>query len=148
MKMNPSVIGLLAGAMIFGLSRNLPLSVLLGAVTVIIARRWVRARMPWARYPASPPPTMSTPPRSGETSTPIEVVCRQVAPGRQEWVSRKTGRLYDVTGESTLPGARPGDLGMVTLTETGWRISPLIEVEGEARERKAMALGKGLRGKD
>ncbi len=50
------------------------------------------------------------------------VICKQVTPERQEWVSSKTGRLYDVLSHHGPAAARPGDRGYVYMTGTGWRI--------------------------
>ncbi len=82
------------------------------------------------RQPAMPTP--SRPPRP-ERATPIEVVCKTVTPQRQEWVSVKTGRLYDVLSANGLAGARPGDRGRVTLSGTTWKIDPPISTAEEVR---------------
>ena len=87
--------------------------------------RWLRPGP--LRGPApGPPPTR--PPRT-ERATSIEVVCKTVTPARQEWVSVKTGRLYDVLSENGVAGARPGDRGRVTLTGAGWRIDPPADAQ-------------------
>ena len=90
-----------------------------GLVTFLLIR--------WLRPPASRDPLdVETPPprRPAERVTPIEVVCKMVTPMRQEWVSLKTGRLYDVLSADGLVNARPGDRGKVILTGTTWRIAP------------------------
>ncbi len=88
----------------------------------------------WAQPqpPALPLEPDAPKPRPTERATPIEVVCKTVTPARQEWVSLKTGRLYDVLSANGLAGARPGDKGRVTLTGRGWRIDPPDSVD-EAR---------------
>ena len=91
-----------------------------GFVTFLLVR--------WLRPPASRGPLdveMSPPRRTAERATPIEVVCKMVTPMRQEWVSLKTGRLYDVLSADGLADARPGDRGKVILTGSTWRIAPL-----------------------
>ncbi len=60
------------------------------------------------------------------------VICKQVTPERQEWVSSKTGRLYDVLSHHGPAEARPGDRGYVHMTGTGWRIVA-TEAPSEAR---------------
>lgn len=71
-----------------------------------------------------------SPRRPRETG--IHVVCKQATPLRQEWVSLKTGRLYDVLSGAGLPNAQPGDLGRVMVDNSGYRIRPL---EADERER-------------
>ena len=81
--------------------------------------RWLRPQ------PSASPPHIDTPQRPRtERATSIEVVCKTVTPARQEWVSLKTGRLFDVLSANGPPGARPGDKCRVTLTGTTWRIDP------------------------
>lgn len=71
--------------------------------------------------PTPPPPLL---PRNAHTDG-VEVVCKQVTPLRQEWVSVRTGRLYDVLSGSGLPGARPGDHGQAVVEGSGYRIRRL-----------------------
>ena len=98
-------------------------SALGGLIAGIVTFFLIRALQPAPpRQPAIP--TTSRPLRT-ERATPIEVVCTTVTPERQEWVSVKTGRLYDVLSANGLAGARPGDRGRVTLRGTSWKIDPL-----------------------
>ncbi|ADI15253.1 hypothetical protein [Truepera radiovictrix] len=62
--------------------------------------------------------------RSSPLVTGTTVVCKRITPERQEWVSSRTGRLYDVSCHNGPPNARPGDRGRVAVTATGWRIVP------------------------
>ena len=91
----------------------------------------------WLRPPVSKDPLdveMSPPRRTAERATPIEVVCKMVTPMRQEWVSLKTGRLYDVLSADGLADARPGDRGKVILTGSTWRIAPLAPGEAPSSD--------------
>ena len=94
---------------------------ILAGVATFFLVRWAQPRAP-ARPPRIDPPQ----PRPAERTTSTIVVCKTVTPARQEWVSLKTGRLYDVLSGNGLAGARPGDRGRVTLVGTTWRIDPLI----------------------
>ena len=94
---------------------------ILAGVTTFFLVRWVQPRAP-----ALPPRIDPPKPRPTERTTSTIVVCKTVTPARQEWVSLKTGRLYDVLSENGLAGARPGDRGRVTLVGTTWRIDPPI----------------------
>lgn len=69
-------------------------------------------------------PSGPTPRDAASSATGTAVVCKQVTPERQEWVSSRTGRLYDVLSANGVPGAQPGDRGRVRLASTGWRIVP------------------------
>ena len=52
----------------------------------------------------------------------IAVVCKQVTLERQEWVSVKTGRLFDVLGPDGPPDAKPGDSGEVFVQGTRYLV--------------------------
>ena len=73
------------------------------------------------RRPAPPEPAPAPRPRR-ETADGIAVVCKQVTPLRQEWVSVRTGRLYDVLSPNGLPDAQPGDRGEAVLEGSSYRI--------------------------
>ncbi len=90
---------------------------LLAGLALFVLVRWWQPRAF-----AVPPDVSASGPRPTERATSIEVVCKTVTPVRQEWVSLKTGRLYDVLSANGLAGARPGDRGRVTLTGATWRI--------------------------
>ena len=53
----------------------------------------------------------------------VEVVCKQVTAERQEWVSVRTGRLYDVLAPNGPADAEPGDRAYVVTTPTGYSVS-------------------------
>lgn len=55
-------------------------------------------------------------PRYSKHERGIPVVCKQVTPERQEWVSVKTGRLFDVLSPDGPPSAKPGDPGEVFVS--------------------------------
>lgn len=59
----------------------------------------------------------------------VEVVCKQVTAERQEWVSVRTGRLYDVLAPNGPADAKPGDRAYVVTTPTGYQISEIIRAE-------------------
>jgi hypothetical protein len=96
---------------------------------------WLVRRPGTAReHPQAPSP----PPRAGQRrvhETGIRVVCKQVTPLRQEWVSVKTGRLYDVLSRAGLPDAHPGDLGRIVIDRSGYRVEPLPD-EGAPQTRR------------
>ncbi len=52
----------------------------------------------------------------------MQVVCKRVTAERQEWVSLKTGRLFEVLTPNGPPGAKPGDPGEVVSSSDGYRI--------------------------
>lgn len=114
--MNRFLIALLAGGAAYLLTRE-PLVGLLVTAGGWFLRRPRRTRTDGGFGPvtAARPQT----PREGG----VEVVCKQVTAERQEWVSVRTGRLYDVLSASGPPGARPGDHGYVVPTPSGYRIS-------------------------
>ncbi len=76
--------------------------------------------------PATPEPAPASRPRSrptdGRPADGIAVVCKQVTPLRQEWVSVRTGRLYDVLSRSGVQDAQPGDYGQAVVEGSGYRI--------------------------
>ena len=57
----------------------------------------------------------------------IAVVCKQVTPQRQEWVSVKTGRLFDVLSPDGPPDAKPGDPGEVFVYGTRCVVKTPVE---------------------
>lgn len=91
--------------------------VVVAAVSFWLLPRLQRRR-PHGYKPRLPPP----PPPRHKPADGIEVVCKQVTPLRQEWVSVKTGRLYDVLSRSGLQGAQPGDHGQAVMEGSGYRI--------------------------
>lgn len=109
---------LLAGTAAYLLIRQPVVGVLAAAVGYWFF--WRRGRGPGSPsaydgpVPARPSPTR----QDGG----IEVVCKQVTAERQEWVSVKTGRLYDVLTPNGLPDAKPGDFARGVTTSTGYKI--------------------------
>ncbi len=73
------------------------------------------------RRPATPRAVPTSQPRRRPADG-VAVVCKQVTPLRQEWVSVKTGRLYDVLSPNGLHDARPGDRGEAVLEGSSYRI--------------------------
>lgn len=71
----------------------------------------------------------TTPRTQPDSTSGIEVVCKQVTPLRQEWVSLRTGRLFDVLSQNGPPGAQPGDHGWVVVQGSGYRIRPSARSE-------------------
>lgn len=70
-----------------------------------------------------------------DSSGGVEVVCKQVTPLRQEWVSLKTGRLYDVLSRNGPRHAQPGDRGQVIVESAGYRIEPSAETLSAKKSR-------------
>ena len=119
------------GIVLLALTQSAPWGLAAGVATFFLVR-WLQPA------PFTTPPKPKRAPRKsayrpkarGERETPIEVVCKVVTPARQEWVSLKTGRLYDVLSVNGLANAQPGDRGRVVLTGTHWRIvSPTLSAE-------------------
>jgi len=108
------LLGAALGVAVFVLTENLWAAVLVGGVVALLSQG--RRALP----APSPFPTRTE--HETERTTSIEVVCKAVTPERQEWVSSKTGRLYDVLSRHGPPDAQPGDKGVVVLTPSGWRI--------------------------
>lgn len=120
----------LLSALILGLLGYLLTDQLIVGLGVGAFGWWLVRRPGTARdHPQAPSP----PPRAGQRrvhETGIRVVCKQVTPMRQEWVSVKTGRLYDVLIRAGLPDAHPGDLGRIVIDRSGYRVEPLDPDEG------------------
>lgn len=122
------------------------LSIVVGVVTLIATQNgfWgltvglaAFLLIRWLRPPVSKNPLdfeVSLSRQPAERATPIEVVCKTVTPMRQEWVSLKTGRLYDVLSADGLADAHPGDKGRVILTGSAWRIAPLDSSEAPSSD--------------
>ena len=109
-------------ALALGVAAYLVTEQLVLGVGVVALGFWLlpqnRRRSPsYADTPPSPPPSPRSEPADG-----IAVVCKQVTPLRQEWVSVKTGRLYDVLSRSGVQDAQPGDHGQVVVEGSGYRI--------------------------
>lgn len=67
----------------------------------------------------------------------VEVVCKQVTAERQEWVSVRTGRLYDVLAPNGPADAEPGDRAYVVTTPTGYSVS-----KAESAKESVLGLEK------
>ena len=109
------LLALLAGGAAYGLTRE-PLVGLL-----VAAGGWLwRPRQAAVKDGFDPvtTPTSRTPREGG-----VEVVCKQVTAERQEWVSVRTGRLYDVLAPNGPADAKPGDRAYVVTTPTGYSVS-------------------------
>lgn len=113
-------------ALVLGIAAYLVTDQLVLGAVVAALGFWLLPRL--SRYPnrrspsyADTPPSPPLSPRS-EPVGGIEVVCKQVTPLRQEWVSVKTGRLYDVLSRSGVQDARPGDHGQAVVEGSGYRI--------------------------
>ncbi len=93
---------------------------LVAGVLVAAAAFWfLRTRgAPPRRY--SPPLPEALPRR--ERATGMSVVCKRVTPERQEWVSSRTGRIFEVLSQNGPPAAKPGDPGEVIVSAAGYSI--------------------------
>ena len=103
--------------MAYLLTRQVVVGILVSALGFWLLPQLSRRRPAIPEAAPSPP----SPPRSGPADG-IAVVCKQVTPLRQEWVSVKTGRLYDVLSHDGVEDARPGDHGQVVVEGSGYRI--------------------------
>ena len=91
---------------------------LLAGLLVAAASFWFLGRSgPQQRYKrgynGASTPDLDLPERGLRGDEGIAVLCKQVTPERQEWVSVKTGRLFDVLSPDGPPDAKPGDHGEV-----------------------------------
>lgn len=108
-------------ALVLGVVAYLATDQLVVGAAVAALGFWLLPRLSRRRSPSYADTPPSPPPRS-EPADGIEVVCKQVTPLRQEWVSVKTGRLYDVLSRSGVQDARPGDHGQAVVEGSGYRI--------------------------
>jgi len=113
-----TLVTLAAGAATYLLTEQIVVGVLVAALGFWLLPRGDRRTHPHDRLPEPTPQSPSRP----DTGGGIEVVCKQVTPFRQEWVSVRTGRLYDVLSQDGPPDAQPGDRGRVVVTGSGYRI--------------------------
>lgn len=116
--MTRTLVALAAGAATYLLTEQIVVGILAAALGFWLLPRGDRRKQPHDR-PLEPTP--QPPPRT-DAAGGIEVVCKQVTPLRQEWVSVRTGRLYDVLSRDGPPDAKPGDHGRVVVTGSGYRI--------------------------
>lgn len=121
--MNRLLFALLAGGAAYGLTREVVVG-LLAAGGVWFFWRTRRPTAEPGSFDSRPAWTPKMRRHKG-----IEVICKQVTPERQEWVSVRTGRLYDVLSASGPVDARPGDHAYVVPTPSGYRISPAKSTE-------------------
>ena len=85
-------------------------------------------------------------PRLTERETSIEVVCKTVTPARQEWVSLRTGRLYDVLSADGLAGRASGRQGQSDTRRDDVENRPAHLTERRQRPLEDAALaGRGDR---
>jgi len=112
-----TLIALAAGAATYLLTEQLVVGVLAAALGFWLLPRGDRR----VGSRDGPPEFTPQPPRT-DAAGGIEVVCKQVTPLRQEWVSVRTGRLYDVLSRDGPADAKPGDHGRVVVTGSGYRI--------------------------
>lgn len=115
--MTQPLIALAAGAAAYLFTEQIVVGILVAALAF-----WLLPQLGKRRAGFHDPPPSPQPPRRTEVTDGIEVVCKQVTPLRQEWVSVKTGRLYDVLSRDGPPDAKPGDRGRVVVAGSGYRI--------------------------
>ena len=114
--MNRVLFALLAGAAAYGFTRE-PLVGLLVAAGVGFFWRFRRTETDDGFAPVAAATSRTL--REGG----VEVVCKQVTAERQEWVSVRTGRLYDVLAPNGPVDAKPGDRAYVVTTSSGYLVS-------------------------
>lgn len=136
MKRTPrALVALASGAAGYLLTGQVVVGVLVAAVGFwLLGQGRSRRAHSYEKLPDStlPPRRAAARPEPGGG---VEVVCKQVTPLRQEWVSVKTGRLYDVLSHSGPRHARPGDRGRVIVESAGYRIKPLAEALSAKKPR-------------
>jgi hypothetical protein len=135
MKRMPRTLAALAlGAAGYLLTEQVVVGVLVAAVSF-----WLLGPERSRRAPRDIEPLYRAPPPRRAAARPdlggVEVVCKQVTPLRQEWVSVKTGRLYDVLSQNGPHHAQPGDRGRVIVESAGYRIEPLAEALSAKKPR-------------
>ncbi len=116
------LIALALGVAAFLLTREVVVGLLVAA-----AGWWFFRELRGQRTGHSVKTSYPNPPESPRRHTPrdgagIAVVCKQVTAERQEWVSVKTGRLFDVLSPDGPSGAKPGDPGEVFVSGTRYII--------------------------
>lgn len=121
--MRPGAVPLIAlglGLLAYMLTREAVVGLLVTAASF-----WLLLRKRAPRIVPQPPLTASQP----ERATGMQVVCKRVTAERQEWVSVKTGRIFEVLAKNGPPDAKPGDLGEVVSSPAGYRIVPRGQVD-------------------
>ena len=105
------------GALAYLFTREVVVGVLIAAASFWLLRRGHFSRN--IEKPPLPPAALQP-----ERATGMRVICKRVTAQRQEWVSVKTGRIFEVLTKNGPPGARPGDPGEVVSSSMGYRIVP------------------------
>lgn len=119
-----TVWALFAGGAAYLLTREPVVGLLVAAGVWLFARpRRAGPDGGWGQPPRTPPVRLGARHDGG-----IEVVCKQVTAERQEWVSVRTGRLYDVLAPNGPADAKPGDHAFVVPTPSGYRIAERAEL--------------------
>lgn len=121
--MNRTLVALGLGVVASLLSQQVVVGLLVAATAFWLGRRLTRPTF------RGEDRVYTTPRTQPDSLSGIEVICKQVTPLRQEWVSLKTGRLYDVLNQNGPPGAQPGDHGWVVVKGSGYRITPSPRAE-------------------
>lgn len=116
------LVALLAGGAAYGLTREPLVGLLVAAGGWFLWRP--RRTITNGDFGPVAAATFRTPREGG-----VEVVCKQVTAERQEWVSVRTGRLYDVLAPNGPADAKPGDRAYVVTTPSGYRVSEIIRAE-------------------
>ena len=116
------LIALGLGLLAYLLTREVVVGLLIAAALFWLLRL---RRAPQSAAEPQPPVTSFRP----ERATGMQVVCKRVTAERQEWVSVKTGRIFEVLAKNGPPGAKPGDLGEVLSSPAGYRIVPRVQVD-------------------
>lgn len=117
---NRPLVALLAGGAAYLLTREPFVGPLVAAGVWFF---WQAGR-PAPDAPPGPEPARTGRPRGGGG---VEVVCKQVTAERQEWVSARTGRLYDVLAANGPIDPKPGDRAYAVPTPSGYRIDKETE---------------------
>ena len=117
--MRSVLIALGLGVVAYWFTRELIVGVLVTAAGIWFFRR-LNLRPASDQAPSVAKP--NSPRHAARDNEGIAVVCKQVTPERQEWVSVKTGRLFDVLSPDGPPGAKPGDSGEVIVRGTRYLV--------------------------
>ena len=107
------IIPLLLAAVAFAVTRQLSGSLLISLLVTVGVYAVARGRWGGGLRTSSAGQAVPVPSRSEPTG--IEVRCELATPDMQRWVSPKTGRAFEVRPAQGVPGAEPGDPGVVVI---------------------------------
>ena len=120
--MRGPLIALVLGVAAYWLTREIIVGVLVAGASLWLLRGSLQQTDRRRTERRAAQPNLDPLKRNVRRGEGIAVVCKQVTLERQEWVSVKTGRLFDVLGPDGPPDAKPGDSGEVFVQGTRYLI--------------------------